>query len=147
MYDINTNRSMASPPPSPKHQVGRHNHKYFVLFLLYVSLGTSFVASSIYAVSHLIGPVSVGVKGLMALTTVLAIVMVPFSAYHFYLVFSNQTTLEHAISIAECEPNRFSRGCCHNTASLCGDSRLWWLCPVEPIFPASTVYKTEQFSV
>lgn len=112
-----------------------------------MSLGTSFVALSIYIISHLVGPVTNGVKGLMALTSVLAIVMVPFSSYHFYLVFSNQTTLEHAISIAECEQNRFSRGCCNNTASLCGESRLWWLCPVEPVFPASTVYKTDQFVV
>jgi hypothetical protein len=127
--------------------VHQRNHKFFVLFLLYVCVGCTFVASSIYYVTNHVWAVSNGVKGLMALCTVLSMVLIPFASYHYYLVFSNQTTLEHAISLAECAPNPNSRGCCLNAAVICGDTRLFWLCPVEPVFPRSHVYGRGQFEV
>jgi hypothetical protein len=41
-----------------------------------------------------------GSRSVTVLCFVLSCVMIPFSAYHYYLVFSNQTTLEHAIHCA-----------------------------------------------
>lgn len=118
-----------------------------MLFLLYVCLGSMFVAGSLYYVSNYVMVVSLGVKGLMALCSVLSIVMTPFASYHYYLVFTDQTTLEHAIAIAECEANPRTRGCCMNAATICGETRLWWLCPVEPDFARSTIYNAAQFEV
>ena len=57
----------------------------------------------------------------MLLCLVLDAVLIPFSSYHYYLVFSNQTTLEHAINCAEWTSNRRSRGCARNTEFVCGE--------------------------
>jgi hypothetical protein len=118
-----------------------------VLFLLYICIGCGYVAASVYALTLKVFARGVrvcvcvcvcvrrasihaeqaafttsGANAVMLLTAVLTCVLVPFSAYHYYLVFTNQTTLEHAINCADWTNNRRTRGCLHNTELVCGDT-------------------------
>ena len=110
--------------------VGAQNHKYFLLFLLYVSLGCSFVFATAFYYRHTVQ----GAGSMMALAGVLAAVLVPFTAYHTYLVLSNATTIEHAESMAtSCSPNPYYMNVRENWRAVMGEGScfFWWL-PVAP---------------
>lgn len=91
--------------------IGFHNHKYFVLFLWYVTLLCFFCLGSTGYVfyNHImeigarrgqdnnteyVGAISVNVMILMVLALVFAIAVGTFASFALYLVFNNQSTVE-----------------------------------------------------
>lgn len=110
--------------------VGHQNHRYFLLFLFYLTLGCYFIA--IFGLPAIINR-EPGRRGLLfvsyTLSVVFAIVLTGFGGWHWYLAFKGHTTIELcALLTSETDRSRynFSRGSyLSNLEVIFGTRSLW----------------------
>lgn len=92
--------------------VGLNNHRYFILFLLYLTLGCFFLTISGYS-KFVTRPKNTYSHICFILSAVFSIVLLLFTAWHFLLVFIGMTTIEifgYYGNPEEKEKYNFSRG-------------------------------------
>ena len=92
--------------------VGLNNHRYFVLFLLNLTLGCIFLSISGYS-KFLTRPKTSSSHITFILSSVFAGVLFLFTAWHFFLIFMGMTTIEifgYYGNPSEKEKYNFSRG-------------------------------------
>ena len=107
--------------------VGLKNHRYFVLFLLYLTLGCIFLTISGYS-KFLIRPKNSYAHICFIFSSVFAVVLFFFTAWHVFLVFFGMTTIElfgYYGNPSEKEKYDFSRGNWRkNLETVFGTSRI-----------------------
>ena len=123
--------------------VGFFNHKFFMLFILYATIATGWTTIS---TAHLLAVSSAGLltkaKALSAaqvfflteglcISSLIALILTPFTGFHFWLVARNQTTLEY------CEKANakvsYSGGFFYNFSQIFGKNPLLWFLPVQTV--------------
>jgi len=121
--------------------VGAHNYKSFVLMLFYTFIFTATAASFMfYNLSFL------NVKGLGynitlgAVGIALCFASLLLLVFHIYLLFSNRTTLECGIHLAQCwGPNpakhRYDLGWKGNFKQVFGEDVFYWFLPIRSPLP------------
>lgn len=123
--------------------VGFHNQKFFFLFLLYTNaacaqLGISFLQLLVqYSLPALTTFCLIGAEGLTVLVTSL---LVPFFAFHFWLIARNTTTIEFCERMRSAGEDkndsegggfpRYDLGVFGNFSAVLGSNPLLWLLPV-----------------
>jgi len=138
--------------------VGFNNHKYFVLFLLYLCLGCFYVALmsffpfyafTDYRTSYPGSKTAILFVFVMAISVMLAVGML--LGWHIYLVLSAQTTIEfyynrnkarHARVRGEVYANEYDLGFDKNWKVFFGNGRLWFLPSQKPPPGDGIVYLT-----
>ncbi|KAK7204814.1 DHHC palmitoyltransferase-domain-containing protein [Myxozyma melibiosi] len=137
--------------------IGFYNHKFFILFLLYVVLlcGMSFVVSGSALLEWIDTPddakdyISLNWVFLMVISLIFGIAVGVFLAYQLYLLFANKTTLEamepqryksklpsNSFRYSEAPSSRtvgnvFDLGWRANFRQTMGDNPLLWFLPVQ----------------
>jgi len=137
--------------------VGFYNHKYFVLFLLYLWCGCGFVAITSlipFRASTDYRAVFVGSRTMVLFAFVISIsVFLALSlllGWHIYLVFTGQTTIEfyynrtkarHARMRGEVHQNEYDLGSAKNWNIFFGPGRFWfsWLLPTTKASPGDGI--------
>lgn len=115
--------------------VGFGNHKYFMLFLLYVNAACSMLGISILQllVQATLPPLTtfllIGAEGL---TLLLSSILVPFLTFHCGLLAKNMTTIElcERLGDGKVESNAYDVGIYANVCSIMGHNPLLWLLPI-----------------
>ncbi|KAI9224963.1 DHHC palmitoyltransferase-domain-containing protein [Blastocladiella britannica] len=115
--------------------VGHHNHRYFVAFLVYVSLGCLLFAvlGARYAPSALIPygpwPYPVGREPYVfayMIATILGLALAGMAGWHVYLTLKNATQLEY-MDLEKGEPSQWDLGWRRNLATYLNMvERPWW---------------------
>jgi palmitoyltransferase len=110
--------------------VGHQNHRYFLLFLFYLTLGCYFIA--IFGLPAMINR-EPGRRGLLfvsyTLSVVFAIVLTGFGGWHWYLAFKGHTTIELCgLITSETDRSRynFSRGSYLSNLEVTFGTRSLW---------------------
>ena len=110
--------------------VGLKNHRYFVLFLVYLTLGCTFLSISGYS-KFLTRPKNSSAHICFILSTVFAGVLFLFTAWHFFLLFTGMTTIEifeYYANPSEKEKYNFSRGSWRkNLETVFGTSEFFYI--------------------
>jgi len=138
--------------------VGFYNHKYFVLFLLYLCTGCFYVALmsffpfyalTDYRTSYTGSKTAILFVFVMAISVMLAVGML--LGWHIYLVLTAQTTIEfyynrnkarHARVRGEEYNNEYDLGFDKNWQVFFGSARLWFLPSQKPSPGDGIVYLT-----
>jgi len=121
--------------------VGYFNHKYFMLFILYATVATGWTTVS---VGHLLALSSAGLltkssalsaaqvffltEGL-CISSLVSLILAPFTGFHLWLVARNKTTLEY------CEKSNpsvsYDFGVVYNFCQIFGYNPLLWFLPIQ----------------
>eukprot|EP00928_Gymnodinium_smaydae_P020466 TRINITY_DN17908_c0_g1_i2.p1 TRINITY_DN17908_c0_g1~~TRINITY_DN17908_c0_g1_i2.p1 ORF type:complete len:578 (-),score=144.05 TRINITY_DN17908_c0_g1_i2:92-1825(-) len=125
--------------------VGFHNHKYFILFLLYANVACGMLdIGLLQLLLHIVMPplaqfLTIGATGLAML---LSSIIMPFLSFHCYLLVNNMTTIEfcekqgqaahdeESGTSAEPAGSRYDMGMYQNICSIMGSNPLLWAFPV-----------------
>ena len=120
--------------------VGYFNHKFFILFIIYATVASGW---STISVAHLLATNSAGLLKSHALSaaqifflsegiclsSLISLILTPFTGFHFWLVARNKTTLEY------CEKTNasitYDFGLVHNFSQVFGYNPLFWLLPIQ----------------
>eukprot|EP01116_Phalansterium_solitarium_P000849 TRINITY_DN10698_c0_g1_i1.p1 TRINITY_DN10698_c0_g1~~TRINITY_DN10698_c0_g1_i1.p1 ORF type:complete len:322 (-),score=67.46 TRINITY_DN10698_c0_g1_i1:2-967(-) len=138
--------------------VGHHNHKYFMLFLLYLTLGCLVVVAASYGMFRQAGDMHSAWRGsssrgmvifAFVLTLSVAIAIGLMLGWHVYLCLTNQTTIEfyfnrfkknEAKLRGEVWHNDFDLGIAKNVEMFFGlrdvGAHRWWLWLLPSVRPA-----------
>jgi len=116
--------------------VGAHNYKAFVLMLFYcVTIGL-FVGISIAVTPTRMKKGFVSeLNTLSAVAFALSVGTGVLFVFHLYLLFSNKTTIECGLTIADCQRCRlahhpYNKGVSRNFAEVFGTDKSFWLFPI-----------------
>jgi len=138
--------------------VGFHNHRYFILFLIYLCVGCLYVsvlsffpfyASTDYR--EVSGPNKTAVLFVFVMTLSVMIAVGMLLIWHLYLVFTAQTTIEvyynrnkarHAHMRGETYHNEYDLGFVKNWQIFFGPSKLWFMPTQKPPPGDGMVYMT-----
>ena len=121
--------------------VGYLNHKFFMLFIMYASVSSGWATIS---VAHLLATSSGGflapksalsaaqifflTEGL-CISSLISMILTPFTGFHLWLVSRNKTTLEY------CEKSNprvsYDFGIVYNICQVFGYNPIFWLLPVQ----------------
>jgi hypothetical protein len=121
--------------------VGYFNHKFFMLFILFATVASGWGTIS---VAHLLATSSAGflpksaalsaaqvfflTEGL-CISSLISLVLTPFTGFHLWLVANNKTTLEY------CEKTNpsvsYDFGIIHNFCQVFGYNPLFWFLPIQ----------------
>jgi hypothetical protein len=121
--------------------VGFFNQKFFLLFILYASIATGWTTVS---VGHLLALSSAGLlskasalsaaqvfflsEGL-CISSLVSLILTPFTAFHIWLVTKNKTTLEYC---ERANPSiSYDFGIIHNFCQVFGYNPLFWFIPLQ----------------
>ena len=121
--------------------VGYFNHKFFLLFILYATVASGWATIS---VAQLLAMSSAGLlaktKALSAaqvfflteglcISSLISLILTPFTGFHLWLVAKNKTTLEYC---EKASPNiSYDFGIWHNFSQVFGYNPLFWFVPVQ----------------
>ena len=135
--------------------VGFFNHKFFLLFILYATCasGWATVASAHLLATSSMGPVaaSLGVIVLtppkvlsaaqvffltegLCISSLISLILTPFTCFHLFLVARNQTTLEYCEGVDS--GKSFDFGIFSNYFQIFGYNPLFWFLPIQSVSPA-----------
>jgi len=150
--------------------VGVHNHKYFILFLVYVAVGISYLfflmtlrCIELWKHYHLtkerISTVDASI--LAILFTIMLPVLLGVTGLFFWqmhLVSMNKTTIEYfeqddktkKVKHEKDDPNKYDLGCLDNTKETLGSNILLWFLPIRPFtsglyFRVSRQYQSDLY--
>jgi len=117
--------------------VGAHNYKFFVLMLGYTVTFTFFIGITILIYTSMYQTRKVPVLyTLSAVGFAVGIGTGILFCFHLYLLFTNKTTIECGINLANCDPQHpYDRGWRANFKAVMGDDPLFWFIPVRPTRP------------
>lgn len=119
--------------------VGYFNHKFFMLFIMYASVAAGWTTVS---VAHLLATSSGGFlshqlsasqifflsEGL-CISSLISLILTPFTAFHLWLVSANKTTLEY------CEKTSpgvsYDKGIFFNFFQVFGYNPIFWFLPIQ----------------
>ena len=121
--------------------VGYFNHKFFMLFILYATAATGWTTVS---VGHLLALSSAGLltktsalsaaqvffltEGL-CISSLVSLILTPFTGFHLWLVAKNKTTLEYC---EKANPTvSYDFGIMYNFCQVFGYNPLFWLLPLQ----------------
>jgi hypothetical protein len=121
--------------------VGFFNHKFFMLFIMYASVAAGWTTVS---VAHLLATSSAGLlapgsalsaaqiffltEGL-CISSLISLILTPFTGFHLWLVAKNKTTLEYC---ERANPNvSYDFGIFFNLSQVFGYNPLFWFLPVQ----------------
>jgi len=119
--------------------VGHLNHKYFYLFSLYSTSTCAYLGVNLSRCVMQPGLSAISTSMLLGggmLATTLASALLPFTAWHTWLLCSNRTTMEFADAWAKSkgggkfEPSAYDVGVYRNICQVMGDNPLLWPFPV-----------------
>lgn len=117
--------------------VGHYNCKHFIMFLLYTVLATNLSAEEFIRVLLSQGHLSAGCTFMLAqgalLSSMVSLILTPFSCFHIWLLFSNMTTIEFVEKRGRQEDRIVSQwdiGTYGNFCSVMGSTWYLWPFPV-----------------
>lgn len=102
--------------------IGHRNHRYFVLFLVYLAAGMCFYALLAYPLEFTLGQRTVSFC--FTLCGVMGVVVVLFATWHIYLVVRGYTTLE--LMVTSCRYEQLRRSDWRLNLKLVFGSRKLW---------------------
>eukprot|EP01059_Diplonema_ambulator_P014776 TRINITY_DN25766_c0_g1_i1.p1 TRINITY_DN25766_c0_g1~~TRINITY_DN25766_c0_g1_i1.p1 ORF type:complete len:148 (+),score=26.02 TRINITY_DN25766_c0_g1_i1:111-554(+) len=124
--------------------IGHHNHKYFLLFLFYISVDGCWLAGSLLTyftsspttLSSLLCHALLFISSLLA--GVFAFVLTCFLLFHLYLISRNKTTID----LAHPSPISYSLTLRENIECVVGtDHPLFWFIPTKPTLPKGDIWR------
>lgn len=119
--------------------IGWGNHKFFYLFLFYTNCACGMLGVGILDLlfKFMLPPLDTFLlSGAGGLVAILSAILVPFFAFHTWLISRNMTTIEFCAALSKEEGGSWTTssvydlGLWRNLASVLGDNPLLWLFPV-----------------